>query len=106
MLRHRRPSSPTSRGGSRPACGFSSLFPPFGVCVPKSLPEIVSPPHPQGFQSKGGDVKPKMNYESEFIGGETGPETGLWADNGQSIKLHCVSRQTDAGSLCAEIPWR
>jgi hypothetical protein len=23
------------------------------------------------FQSKGGDVKPKMNYESEFIKGET-----------------------------------
>src|SRR5215216_3874094 len=35
-----------------------------GVCVPKSLPEIVSPPYSQGFQSKGGDVKPKMNYES------------------------------------------
>jgi hypothetical protein len=26
------------------------------------------------FQSKGGDVKPKMNYESEFIGKETEPE--------------------------------
>jgi hypothetical protein len=29
------------------------------------------------FQSKGGDVKPKMNYESEFIGKETAPENRL-----------------------------
>src|SRR5438067_5123690 len=73
MLRHRHPSSPTSRDGLRPVCGFSSLLPPCGVCVPKSLPEVVSPPYSQGFQSKGGDVKPKMNYESEFIQGEDGP---------------------------------
>jgi hypothetical protein len=26
------------------------------------------------FQSQGGDVKPKMNYESEFIKEETRPE--------------------------------
>jgi hypothetical protein len=29
-----------------------------------------------GFQNKGGDVKPNMNYESEFIREETGPKTG------------------------------
>ena len=31
-----------------------------------------------GFQSEGGDVKPKMNYESEFIREETRPENGLF----------------------------
>jgi hypothetical protein len=30
-----------------------------------------------GFQSLGGDVKPNMNYESEFIGKETRPGIGL-----------------------------
>ncbi len=34
---------------------------------PKSLAEIVPSPWIAEFQSKGGDVKPKMNYESEFI---------------------------------------
>jgi hypothetical protein len=33
-----------------------------------------------GFQSEGGDVKPKMNYESEFIGKETAPEIRLSSD--------------------------
>jgi hypothetical protein len=31
---------------------------------------------PLEFQNKGGDVKPNMNYESEFITEETGPKTG------------------------------
>jgi hypothetical protein len=29
-----------------------------------------------GFQSKGGDVKPKMNYESEFIREGNAAENG------------------------------
>jgi hypothetical protein len=45
---------------------------------PKSLAEIVpSPPWIGEFQSKGGDVKPKMNYESEFIIAASEPETGV-----------------------------
>jgi hypothetical protein len=44
---------------------------------PKSLAEIVPSPWIGEFQSKGGDVKPKMNYESEFIIAASGPETGV-----------------------------
>ena len=37
---------------------------PVGFAFPKSLAEIVPSPCLTRFQSKGGDVKPKMNYES------------------------------------------
>jgi hypothetical protein len=42
--------------------------------VPKNPFGTLMVPCMGEFQSKGGDVKPKMNYESEFIGKETAPE--------------------------------
>jgi hypothetical protein len=46
------------------------------VGVSKSRSEIVSSPVFSTISEGGGDVKPNMNYESEFIKGGTRPATG------------------------------